>query len=53
MSTDKIPLPTSVPETTALGITLRDASSETVLLPECTALEITAVATTADLRHLL
>jgi hypothetical protein len=45
MSTDKIPLPTSVPETTALGITLRDASSETAALLECTALEITVVAT--------
>jgi hypothetical protein len=46
MSTDKIPLPTNVPKTAALGITLRDASSETAALPECTALEITAVATT-------
>jgi hypothetical protein len=45
MSTDKIPLPTSVPNTAALGITLRDVSSETAAHPERTALEITAVAT--------
>jgi hypothetical protein len=46
MSTDKIPLPTSVPEIAALGITLRDASSVTAALPEYTALEIMAVTTT-------
>jgi hypothetical protein len=45
MSTDKIPIPT-VPETPALGITIGGASSETAALPECTASEITAVATT-------
>jgi hypothetical protein len=44
LATTKIPLP-SVPETAALGITLLGASSETPALPECTASEITAVAT--------
>jgi hypothetical protein len=45
MSTDKIPLP-SVLETAAHGIALRGASSKTAALPECTASEITTVATT-------
>ncbi|XP_025813018.1 RING finger protein 44-like [Panicum hallii] len=45
MSTAEIPLP-SVPETAALDITLRGISFETAALPECTASEITAVATT-------